>query len=250
MRWTAALATLAAVLLAGDAQAQGPLTGPSGSGHAKVLVIGVDGARWDLVKRAMDGGRAPNLAQLSRDGVAGPTLLPYTPPGALTISEVGWSTIAAGVGPAKHGINGYLLNNDPRQATKNGYADFLTRAEAVRPAVSTFLASDWANIGLPKNGGPHLRRRHRRAARAGGRGHRGLLQPRRRRGDARVRPLPAPRQPRRRLRVPGRGGRNSASHRVGHPRLPRGDRARRQAHRLPAGGDPQPPRPTASSGGP
>ncbi len=86
--------------------------------------------------------------------MAGPTLLPYTPPAALTISEVGWSTIAAGVGPAKHGVNGYLLNNDPRQATKNGYADFLTRAESVRPAVSTFLASDWANIGMPKNGGP------------------------------------------------------------------------------------------------
>ncbi len=59
MRRAAALAALAAVLLAGNAHAQGPLTGPSGSGHAKVLVIGVDGARWDLVERAMDGGGRP-----------------------------------------------------------------------------------------------------------------------------------------------------------------------------------------------
>ena len=102
----------------------------------------------------MSAGRAPNLARLSREGVAGPTLLPYTPPAALTLSEVGWSTIASGAGPAKHGVNGFMLNNDPRQATKNGYSDFLTRAESVRPAVSTFLASDWANIGLAKNGGP------------------------------------------------------------------------------------------------
>ena len=81
-------------------------------------------------------------------------MLPYTPPAALTISEVGWSTIASGAGPAKHGVNGVFLNSDPRQAAKNGYADFLTRAESLRPAVSTFLASDWANIGTPANGGP------------------------------------------------------------------------------------------------
>jgi hypothetical protein len=67
---------------------------------------------------------------------------------------VGWSTIASGVGPAKHGVSGYRLNSDPGQAAKNGFADFLTRAESLRPAVSTFLASNWANIGLAQNGGP------------------------------------------------------------------------------------------------
>ena len=152
----AVLAVVACLIAAAGAhgQAPGPLAGPPGSSHAKVLVIGVDGARWDLVRRAMAEGRAPNLARLAREGVAGPTLLPYTPPAALTISEVGWSTIAAGVGPAKHGVNGFMLNNDPGQATKNGYADFLTRAESLRPSTSTFLASNWANIGLPKHGGP------------------------------------------------------------------------------------------------
>ena len=152
----AALAVAACLTVAGGARAQapGPLAGPAGSGHAKVLVIGVDGTRWDLVRRLMAEGRAPNLARLAREGRSGPTLLPYTPPAALTISEVGWSTIASGVGPAKHGVNGFRLNNDPGQATKRGYSDFLTRAESVRPAVSTFLASDWANIGLEQNGGP------------------------------------------------------------------------------------------------
>ena len=154
MRRTTALAAMTAVLLAGTAQAQTPLSGPPAAGHSRVLVIGVDGTRWDLLRQAMSAGQAPNLARLSREGVAGPTLLPYTPPAALTLSEVGWSTIASGAGPAKHGVNGFMLNNDPRQATKNGYSDFLTRAESVRPAVSTFLASDWANIGLAKNGGP------------------------------------------------------------------------------------------------
>ena len=43
---------------------------------------------------------------------------------------------------------------DPGQATKNGYLDFLTRIENARSRLSTFLASDWDNIGLPLNGGP------------------------------------------------------------------------------------------------
>ena len=149
----AALACLCAAAGA-HAQAPAPLKGPAGASHSKVLVVGVDGTRWDLVRRAMAEGRAPNLARLGREGVAGPTLLPYTPPAALTISEVGWSTIASGVGPAKHGVSGFMLNKDPGQATKNGYVDFLTRAERVRPALSTFLASDWANIGRAENGGP------------------------------------------------------------------------------------------------
>ncbi len=67
---------------------------------------------------------------------------------------MGWSTIATGVGPEKHGVNGFKLNMDPGQATKNGYLDFLDRAQRSRPSLSTFLASDWANIGLHQNGGP------------------------------------------------------------------------------------------------
>jgi hypothetical protein len=119
-----------------------------------VLVIGTDGTRWDLVRQAMAAGQAPNLRRLAEQGIGGPTLLPYAPPQALTLSEVGWSTIATGAGPAKHGVNGAFLNNDPRQSTKNGYLDFLTRAESVHPALSTFLASDWPNIGLHEHGGP------------------------------------------------------------------------------------------------
>jgi type I phosphodiesterase/nucleotide pyrophosphatase len=51
-------------------------------------------------------------------------------------------------------VDGTKLNMDPGQATKNGYLDFLTRVENRRSRLSTFLASDWDNIGLPLNGGP------------------------------------------------------------------------------------------------
>jgi hypothetical protein len=130
-----------------------PLAGPDGTSLDKVLVIGTDGTRWDLLTAAMRAGRAPNLARLRRDGFGAPSRLEYGP-GTFTLSEVGWSTIASGVWEDKHGVDGTKLNMDPGQATKNGYLDFLTRIESTRPRLSTFLASDWDNIGLAKNGGP------------------------------------------------------------------------------------------------
>ncbi|MEA2402305.1 MAG: hypothetical protein QOK00_2708 [Thermoleophilaceae bacterium] len=149
-----ALAACILVLGASPALAQAaPLAGPSGTSLDKVLVIGTDGTRWDLLTAAMKAGRAPNLARLRREGFARPSTLEYGP-GTITLSEVGWSSIAGGVWEDKHGVDGTKLNMDPGQATKNGYLDFLTRIENSRPRLSTFLASDWDNIGLPKNGGP------------------------------------------------------------------------------------------------
>ena len=116
-------------LLAPPAFAQsGPLAGPDGTSLDKVLVIGTDGTRWDLLTAAMRSGHAPNLARLRRAGFGRPTLLEYGPD-TVTLSEVGWSSIASGVWEDKHGVDGSLLNMDPDQARKNGYLDFLTRIE-------------------------------------------------------------------------------------------------------------------------
>ncbi len=136
------------------AQAPARLTGPAGASASKVLVIGTDGTRVDSLNALAAAGQAPVLRQIGIDGFAVPSLLAYGPPQAATLSEVGWSTIATGVWPPKHGVNGVFLNNDPRQETKNGFPDFLTRLEQLRPQLSTFLASDWPNIGRHENGGP------------------------------------------------------------------------------------------------
>jgi len=125
----------------------------AGSSLNKVLVIGTDGTRWDLVQSAVKSGEAPNFARVGKDGFERPSLLMYGP-NTLTLSEVGWSSIASGVWDDKHGVDGSKLNMDPGQATKNGYLDFLTRIERSRPSLSTYLASDWDNIGLALNGGP------------------------------------------------------------------------------------------------
>jgi Type I phosphodiesterase / nucleotide pyrophosphatase len=126
---------------------------PVASNLDKVLVIGTDGTRWDLLRDAMKDGRAPNLARLARQGFVRPSKLEYAP-NVLTLSEVGWASIASGVWPDKHGVDGRKFNMDPKQATKNGYLDFLTRVQRGAPRLDTYLASDWANIGLAQNGGP------------------------------------------------------------------------------------------------
>ncbi len=123
------------------------------SAGANVLVIGIDGLRWDKLQAVIAEGRAPNLAGLIARGVGAPTELPYTPPAAFTVSEVGWSTIAAGVGPEKHLVTG-PINMDPDQADKNGHPDFLTRIEQLAPQLDTFSATDWGNLGLHQSGGP------------------------------------------------------------------------------------------------
>jgi hypothetical protein len=146
-------AALCALALAAPPALGQSLSGPDGTSLDKVLVIGTDGTRWDLLDAAMKAGRAPNLARLRRQGFGHPTLLEFGP-NTFTLSEVGWSSIASGVWEDKHGIDGSKFNMDPGQATKNGYLDFLTRIENRRARLSTFLASDWDNIGLAENGGP------------------------------------------------------------------------------------------------
>ncbi len=64
---TAALSALA--LAAPPAFGQEPLAGPAGTSLNKVLVIGTDGTRWDLVQAAIKAGHAPNLARLQPGGL-------------------------------------------------------------------------------------------------------------------------------------------------------------------------------------
>ena len=144
------MAALCALALAAPPAFAQSLNGPPGTSLNKVLVIGTDGTRWDLLQKQMKAGKAKSLARIEARGFGRPSLLRYGP-STLTLSEVGWSSIASGVWEDKHGVDGTKLNMDPGQATKNGYLDFLTRVERARPRLNTYLASDWDNIGLPLN---------------------------------------------------------------------------------------------------
>lgn len=66
---------------------------------AKTLVVGWDGATFDIIKPLVDMGRLPNVASLMKNGGWGrleSTVPPLTP--------VAWTTMTTGVNPGKHGV--------------------------------------------------------------------------------------------------------------------------------------------------
>lgn len=65
----------------------------------RVLIIGLDGATFDVLQPLLDAGRLPNLKRAIDDGVAG-TLRSTTPP----ITPAAWTTFLTGKQPGKHGI--------------------------------------------------------------------------------------------------------------------------------------------------
>jgi predicted AlkP superfamily phosphohydrolase/phosphomutase len=72
----------------------------------KVLLLGLDGATYNVLDPAFAAGHMPRLKGLLERGASGvltSTVPPYTPPG--------WTSIFTGVNPGKHGIFGFMLGH-------------------------------------------------------------------------------------------------------------------------------------------
>ncbi len=65
----------------------------------QVLVIGLDGATYDIIDPLLDAGELPTLARIIREGARG-TLQSTIPPN----SAPAWTSFLTGVNPGKHGI--------------------------------------------------------------------------------------------------------------------------------------------------
>lgn len=78
----------------------------------KVLVVGLDGATWDVLRPGMEAGYLPNLRTLYDEHVAGNLESTYPP-----ITPVAWSSFLTGCNPGKHGIQGFSR----RVKKDNGY---------------------------------------------------------------------------------------------------------------------------------
>ncbi|WP_336205779.1 alkaline phosphatase family protein [Nonomuraea sp. LPB2021202275-12-8] len=142
-----------------------PLQSPPDSPpNSKVLVVGMDGLRFDRLLAV----RPPVLTALMSTGAYGTALLPYgehdaprtESPGeivperaeagadagrvirARTDSGPGWSSIATGVWPDKHGV----VDNGFAGAQFLKYPDFLTRAKVARPELTTSALFSWAAL--------------------------------------------------------------------------------------------------------
>ncbi len=111
-----------------------------GTGH--VLVIGVDGVRFDL----LGPDRTPSIWALGQDGFLAPVPVDETTP---TWSGPCWATIATGTGVDGHAITG----NDLTGHRLADHPDFVTLA--TRAGLPTLLAvSGWPPLALAADGGP------------------------------------------------------------------------------------------------
>ena len=70
--------------------------------RARVVVLGLDGVPYGMVRRLVEEGMAPNLARLARRGTL--TELRASVP---EVSSVSWSCFMTGQNPAVHGIFGF-----------------------------------------------------------------------------------------------------------------------------------------------
>jgi arylsulfatase A-like enzyme len=122
-------------LLGGCARPEAPLT-------PKVLVIGIDGVRPDVLAEV----DTPHLDALAADGLYSDQARTGSP----TVSGPGWSSFLIGVTPDKHGV----VSNDFTGNAYERYPDFLTRLERVDPAFSTLAVVDWRPLGDTVDGGP------------------------------------------------------------------------------------------------
>ena len=92
--WLAAAVVLLAFLSAG-----GTGCGDRGEAGGRVVVIGLDGATWDLLQPWIDAGDLPILAEIQRTSAWGElrSIVPYLSPPA-------WASAVTGVNPGKHAI--------------------------------------------------------------------------------------------------------------------------------------------------
>ena len=121
---------------------------PVGTSARKVLVVGIDGLRWDRVEATPSATQLPELAAT---GLLITGAHPRDSP-ARTESGPGWSTLATGVGPAKHGVR----RNNFAGSRFDRYPDFLTLAAGARPDLVTMAVVDWPPLIGSGLFGPHL----------------------------------------------------------------------------------------------
>jgi hypothetical protein len=103
----------------------------------KVLIIGIDGLRWDLAEQA----GASSLLSLASGGVLAPSLL-YTSPMARTDSGPGWATMLTGVWPDQH----KTVDNSFAASDFTTHPGLLSRLRTAAPELSSYAAVTWGPL--------------------------------------------------------------------------------------------------------
>lgn len=103
----------------------------------RVLVVGIDGVRLDLLPML----ETPHLDEVAHSGFLAPVHIDDDTP---TMSGPCWTTIVTGVGVAKHGVWG----NNFAGNRLGVFPDFTTRLAAER-GLRTFAAGGWEPCSWP-----------------------------------------------------------------------------------------------------
>lgn len=135
---------LLGVVACGEDEYEPPPPIPLADRTPKVIVIGIDGVRPDVLGEVS----TPNIDALIAEGSFSVRTRTTTP----SVSGPGWSSMLTGVWPEKHGVT----NNDFTGRRYDEYPDFLTLIERIRPELSTFAAADWLPLMEIDGGSPTL----------------------------------------------------------------------------------------------
>jgi endonuclease/exonuclease/phosphatase family metal-dependent hydrolase len=108
----------------------------------KVLLVGIDGVRVDILKEV----DTPVFDALAASGSFSDQARTARP----TVSGPAWSSMLTGVWPQKHGV----LTNEFSSNRYAEFPDFLTRIELSRPELHTVAVADWLPLVAEDSGGP------------------------------------------------------------------------------------------------
>lgn len=98
-----AVLALLAGILCGCRGETAPAASAAGGRRSPLIVIGIDGGEWKVIRRLWSEGKLPNLKSIADRGVATTLRTAYNS------SPVIWTTIATGVTPPVHGITDFVV---------------------------------------------------------------------------------------------------------------------------------------------
>ncbi len=104
----------------------------------KVLVVGFDGATFDIAGPMLEEGRLPQLAKLIENGSAG-TLQSTIPPN----SSVAWSSFITGMNPGGHGVFYFRERVDGSY-----YRPFISYDSIQAPSIWRILSDQGKRVGV------------------------------------------------------------------------------------------------------
>ncbi len=103
-----------------------------------LLVLGLDGATWDLIRPWAEAGDLPFFRRLLREGAHGP-LRSVTP----NLTPPGWTTAFTGVNPGKHGIFDFFTLEEGAEALR-----IVSSADRRAPALWEILTAAGRRVGV------------------------------------------------------------------------------------------------------